>query len=224
MPDATRPQPQRAVVDPAFDGRGFSIAEELRARGCEVVMLVPFSTQGEAIKICRTLGCEWLAKPFLAADLVGRLVEAKPAKSDSGSPVRPHDAARQGAPALRFLVAEDNAVNQRYARALLERNGHSVAVADNGVECLELLADGEFDLILMDMQMPELDGLEATRRIRASEVGTDRHIPIIATTANAMRSDEDLCRAAGMDGYVSKPIRPDRLFEAIELVLAAVRT
>ena len=117
---------------------------------------------------------------------------------------------------LRILLAEDNDVNQRVAVALLEKQGHSVAVAFNGIEVLAALQREAFDLILMDMQMPVMDGLEATARIR--EEGC--RIPIIALTANAMKGDRECCLAAGMDGYVPKPLRRQALLAEIENVLA----
>ena len=221
--DATGPTPTHAIVDGGFAGQGFEAAARLRAQSCRVMVIVPFSTQGAAIQRCRELGCEWIAKPFLAADLIDKMTATGPtAVSVPVTAPTPHAAPRQF-PALRILIAEDHPVNQRYARTLLSRDGHTVSVANNGIECLAMLAEAGFDLVLMDMQMPQMDGLEATRRIRAAEQGTARHLPIIATTANAMKSDEELCLAAGMDGYVSKPIRPARLFEVMEQVLGAAR-
>jgi signal transduction histidine kinase/CheY-like chemotaxis protein len=120
---------------------------------------------------------------------------------------------------LEVLVAEDNPVNQMIAVRMLERQGHRAAVALNGVEVLERLRTGSYQLILMDMQMPEMDGLQATREIRRAERGSDRHIPIIAMTANALSCDRERCIDAGMDDYLSKPIRPQALAEGIETVL-----
>ena len=104
---------------------------------------------------------------------------------------------------LRILVAEDNAINQRLIQKLIENEGHRIALAKNGLEAVALAGSEPFDLIFMDVQMPELDGLEATRRIRASET---QHIPIYAMTAGALDRDRERCLAAGMDGYLSKPI------------------
>jgi len=120
---------------------------------------------------------------------------------------------------LDILIAEDNRVNQLVAMRILERQGHNVAVAANGIEALERLRHGPYHLILMDMQMPEMDGLQATREIRQHEIGTGRHIPIIAMTANALSGDRERCLASGMDGYLSKPINPRALAEGIESVL-----
>jgi CheY-like chemotaxis protein len=121
---------------------------------------------------------------------------------------------------LRILVAEDNLVNQRVARALLEKQGHQIAVAATGKQVLAMIAEQQFDVILMDVQMPELDGLEAAAAIRAAEAGTTRHLPIIAMTAHAMKGDAEHCIAAGMDAYVSKPISRDVLFAALTEVVS----
>ena len=118
-------------------------------------------------------------------------------------------------PKLRVLLAEDNAINQNLAVRLLENHGHSVTVANDGVEAVAAVREGEFDVVLMDVQMPNMDGLEAAAAIRALERGTTRHVPIVAMTARAMKGDQERCLAAGMDGYISKPIQPGRMMEAI---------
>ncbi len=119
---------------------------------------------------------------------------------------------------LRFLLAEDNAVNQKLVTRLLQKRGHAVVVAGNGREALAALCDASFDVVLMDVQMPEMDGFEATAAIRALERPSGTHIPIIAMTAHALKGDEERCLQAGMDDYVSKPIDGTRLFEAIRRV------
>src|SRR5215472_15053897 len=116
---------------------------------------------------------------------------------------------------LRVLLAEDIPVNQTLAMRILERLGHKVQVANNGKEVLRRFQAEEFDLILMDVQMPEMDGLEATSAIRAAESGTGKHVPIVAMTAHAMKGDREKCLGAGMDGYISKPIHAKELFETI---------
>ncbi|MBL8174250.1 MAG: response regulator [Bryobacterales bacterium] len=123
-------------------------------------------------------------------------------------------AARTG-PALRILLAEDNPVNQKLALRVLEKQGHFVEVVPNGKLALELLADHPFDLVLMDVQMPEMDGLTATRLLRERENGSGRRIPVVALTANAMKGDREKCLAAGMDSYVSKPIHVSELISAV---------
>jgi CheY-like chemotaxis protein len=109
------------------------------------------------------------------------------------------------------LLAEDNLVNQTLAMRILERLGHEVQIVNNGKEALRQAQAKEFDLILMDVQMPEMDGLEATTAIRDAEAGTGKHIPIVAMTAHAMKGDREKCLSAGMDGYLSKPVRIDEL-------------
>jgi PAS domain S-box-containing protein len=123
---------------------------------------------------------------------------------------------------LRILLAEDNLVNQKVATRFLEKRNHSVVVAESGKKAVETWRKQPFDLILMDVQMPEMDGFEATGVIRHHEQGTSRHIPIIAMTAHALVGDRERCLSAGMDDYVSKPINNIHLFEAIERLLPAV--
>jgi CheY-like chemotaxis protein len=115
---------------------------------------------------------------------------------------------------LRILLAEDSPINQRLAVGLLERRGHSVAVANDGREALEAFRKEHFDLILMDVQMPEMDGFEATEAIRFSD-HDNADVPIVAMTAHAMKGDRERCLNSGMDAYISKPIRAQTLFETI---------
>jgi PAS domain S-box-containing protein len=122
---------------------------------------------------------------------------------------------------LRILLVEDNLINQRLASRLLEKMGHVVAIAENGQEALRLLSGSEFDLVAMDMQMPIMDGLEATELIRAGEKQSGRHVPIVAMTANAFEEDRERCEQAGMDGYISKPISTKSMEVEIARVMAA---
>ena len=121
---------------------------------------------------------------------------------------------------LRILLVEDNLVNQKVASRLLENQGHSVVIAENGRVALDVLDSSKFDLVLMDVQMPEMDGLTATAEIRRQEVGTGKHLPIVALTANAMKGDRERCLEAGMDGYVSKPVEAHLLLREMAEVLA----
>jgi CheY-like chemotaxis protein len=116
----------------------------------------------------------------------------------------------------KILLAEDNPVNQVVAVRLLERRGHRVTVAVNGREAATAVSREPFDLVLMDVQMPEMDGFEATATIRREEAGSGRHLPIFAMTAHAMKGDAERCRAAGMDGYLPKPIRPGDLYAIVD--------
>jgi CheY-like chemotaxis protein len=117
--------------------------------------------------------------------------------------------------ALRVLVVEDNPVNQMLATRVLQKKGHSVVVAGNGRQALEALAGQKFDVVLMDVNMPEMDGLAATAAIRAREEGTGRRVPIVALTAQALAGDRERCLAAGMDAYLSKPVRGAQLLRAV---------
>jgi signal transduction histidine kinase/ActR/RegA family two-component response regulator len=121
---------------------------------------------------------------------------------------------------LRLLLAEDNATNQKVATAFLTRRGHTVAIANDGLDALAQATAENFDVILMDLQMPRMDGLEATRRIRAAEEASGRHARIVAMTAHAIKEDLSACMDAGMDGYITKPFRPDDLYTAVEALSA----
>ncbi len=139
-----------------------------------------------------------------------------PTPAAEPAPPEPDIPAAQPRGALRVLLAEDNKVNQLVAARTLEKAGHSVSIASNGEEALELLTAERYDLILMDVQMPMLDGLETTRQIRELELRDGGHIPIIAMTAHALKGDRELCLEAGMDAYLAKPFRSAELFRLIE--------
>ena len=124
-----------------------------------------------------------------------------------------------GVTPVRVLLAEDNPVNQKLAQRLLERAGHTVTLVDNGRLAVEAVSANSFDVVLMDVQMPNMDGLEATRRLRASERG--RRLHVVAMTANAMQGDRERCIDAGMDDYVPKPVTPDYLARALEALTPA---
>ncbi len=154
-----------------------------------------------------------LAKPIRQSDLLDALI----AVAGGGETSVPRSLApvprpqRCDAPAVHVLVAEDNPVNQLLVRRILERSGCRVTLADNGQAALDALAEGEVDVVLMDVQMPVMDGLEATRRIRQAESETGGHVPVIALTAHAMKSDRERCLAAGMDDHIAKPFTMDQL-------------
>jgi signal transduction histidine kinase/DNA-binding response OmpR family regulator len=156
---------------------------------------------------------ETLTKPVRQSDLRRSIITSIGQSKRIQAPVAPRQA--KGGGRLRLLLAEDNAVNQRLATRLLEKQGHTVMVANNGREAVELYYRESFDLILMDVQMPEMSGFEATAKIREAELSTGRHVPIIAVTAHAMKGDEESCLGAGMDGYLSKPIQSSKLFQLI---------
>ncbi|HXE73427.1 MAG TPA: response regulator, partial [Candidatus Nitrosotenuis sp.] len=158
----------------------------------------------------------FLTKPVKQSDLLDEIQRVL-GVSEAEQPARPP--APQIRPArrsLRLLLVEDNPVNQALAVALLERRGHTVTVAETGRAALAAWQPGAFDLILMDVQMPDMDGLQATAAIRAREKGLGQRVPIVAMTARAMQGDRERCLEAGMDGYISKPIQSQELFEVIE--------
>lgn len=156
-------------------------------------------------------------KPAAEAEFLEAITHALGCTVDLAQPPAPGEALPKPASrVLHVLLAEDNLVNQRLAVRLLEKRGHTVTVVQDGAEALLAVSQKVYDLILMDVQMPRMDGLEATRGIRLQEQGTDTHVPIIAMTAHAMQGDRERCLEAGMDGYVTKPLHPAELFEMID--------
>ena len=160
-----------------------------------------------------------LLKPFRRSSLREALQTCLGDENEVQVPLIAHPAEMLPA-SLRILLAEDNLVNQRLISRLLEKMGHAVTVAENGQIALKLLAEREFDFVAMDMQMPIMDGLETTERIRSGEKSSGRHIPIVAMTANAFEEDRERCARAGMDGYVTKPVTAKAIALEIARVLA----
>jgi PAS domain S-box-containing protein len=203
---------------------GFMLArqfqQEPRLAGTPLVMLTS-AGQTEDVVRCRELGIDaYLLKPIKQSDLLTTLLTVVDSSRRQARQVRPSvDAPRPAERALRVLLAEDNVVNQKLGVRLLEKRGHLVVVVGNGREALQALQRERFDVVLMDVQMPEMDGLEATAAIRAEESQRGGHLPILAMTAHAMKGDREMCMKAGMDGYVAKPIQPRELFDAIERVV-----
>ena len=208
---------------------GFGLVERIRLdpslSDVRIVILTSSGERGDAAR-CRKLGvAAYLSKPFERTDL--REVLLKVLAGVSSGPhkhslVTRHTVLEQTA-SLSVLVAEDNVVNQKLVTKLLEKRGHRVVVAANGLEALHALNKQTFDIVLMDGEMPEMDGFEATRVIRDQEKMTGAHLPIIALTAHAMQGDKDRCLTAGMDGYVSKPIKVEELFSIIDDALRRVK-
>jgi PAS domain S-box-containing protein len=216
-----------ALIDvhmPEMDG--YMLAERVRQRpelaGVTLIVLTSGGQPGDAGRR-RELGITAsLTKPVKQADLWKVIMQAlgMPLDAEDDTRETPSRARPKGVRRLRVLVAEDNLVNQRLAASLLEKRGHAVRVASTGREALECLEREPFDVVLMDVQMPEMDGYEATVAIRRQEAGQGGHIPIIAMTAYAMRGDRERCLLAGMDRYISKPIRAQELFENVEGIAA----
>ena len=204
-----------ALIDAQPEGsRGPALATLLHAhpglRGGVVLMVTPAGAAHSRAEE------HTLLKPIRQSELLNLVMELS--NSEDASRPRP-PAGKKAARALRVLLAEDNAVNQHLARALLEKEGHAVTLASDGDEAVQQAITGGFEVALMDVQMPGLDGLEATAAIRRHELRTGGHLPIIGVTAHALQGDRERCLAAGMDGYVAKPIRPETLFKAIAEVV-----
>jgi len=203
---------------------GFTLVQRLResqlARGSALLMLTSAGQRGDAAR-CRDLGIAvYLTKPISRSQLISGIQAALGAKKPSSTPKSL--VTRHSLPStdtnLRILLAEDNQVNQMLAARLLEKHGHSVAVARTGRDALDAVEHQKFDLVLMDVQMPEVDGFEATAAIREMEKISGAHLPIIAMTAMAMAGDRERCLAAGADGYISKPITAQELLKEIQRV------
>ena len=203
------------------DMDGFGVAERIAGQselaGSTIMMLTSSGQYGDAAR-CREVGISaYLTKPVKQAELLNQICRAleHTAKSpEAGEPdVR---VVAQPVRAARILLAEDNLVNQRVALGILTRRGHHVTVANNGLEAIDAVQRERFDLILMDVQMPEMGGFEATAIIREHEATSGQHTRIVAMTAHAMTGDRERCLASGMDGYLSKPINQRLLFEVVE--------
>jgi CheY-like chemotaxis protein len=222
---ATRPF-ALALIDMNLPGAsGIEIAATLRnskaCSGSAMLLLTSLDQPYDRAESVPVNG--YLVKPIAQHTLleaIRRVIGARvtPDREPAAPAVTPMRAARR----LRVLVAEDNPVNQKLAQHLLERRGHTPILVTNGREAVDALRADEFDLVLMDLQMPEMDGFEATAwiRTREREAGAPR-VPIVALTAHAMQGDRQRCMDADMDGYVAKPIKPVELFEVIDRVMAA---
>ena len=202
---------------PNMDGIG--LVEKIRQTPglhTTAIMMLTSATQQESVQRCKELGVTcYLLKPVRQWELLAAIATAV-----GGDRLPPLAVESKERPAplpsgLRILLAEDNAINQRVAIRTLESMGHSVLVANNGMEALSLLARNPVELVLMDIQMPEMDGFTAARKIRKNESGSGSHMPIVAMTAHNMKGDRERCLDAGMDGYLSKPINRKELEAAI---------
>ena len=202
---------------------GFTLVEQLRhspelAGKAKIIMLTSAGQRGDAAR-CRELGvAAYLTKPVSQSELLEAIVRVLGISGPQPEPAAliTRHTIREGKKELRVLLAEDNTVNQKLATRLLEKHGHCVTVTSNGREALAALDRENFDAVLMDVQMPEMDGFEATAAIRAREQHTGKHLPIIAMTAHAMQGDRERCLAAGMDDYISKPIKIRELTDVLE--------
>ena len=215
-----------AILDTEMPGmNGTALAAALRAhvRGATVPIIM--LTSSDDVDRAHLTGTRRLFKPvgemaLLQAIRVAVGADEGPDTRPAAPAVTPERAAR----ALRVLVVEDNKVNQFLAQQLLKRRGHTPVLVDNGREAVSAVERETFDLVLMDLQMPEMGGIEATAAIRARHGDTADRLPIVAVTAHAMDGDRQRCLDAGMDGYVAKPLKPVELFEVIDRVMAAKRS
>ncbi len=206
---------------PQYDG--FVLAERIKQDSelsSTVIMMLTSGDRPGDVSRCEELGISaYLLKPVKQSELFDAIVVALGVTAAEDEGERATREMPAELPPLRILLAEDSLVNQRLAVGLLERQGHTVAVANHGREALAAFESGPYDLILMDVQMPEMDGFDATAAIRAREAGTGRRVPIVAMTAHAMKGDRQRCLDAGMDDYIAKPIRARQLYQTIAGVL-----
>jgi len=222
-------QPFQLVLTDAdmSDMDGFALAQMIKAApqpGCTVILMLTSGGRTADLGRCRELGIsQYVIKPVRRAELRSALNCALSRASTAGvqEQISPAEAPgsqfkKPEARLARILLAEDNIVNQRVAARILERQGYSVTVAANGREAVATLQGQVFDVVLMDVQMPEMDGFEATKAIRAQENAGGTRIPIIAMTAHAMQGDQERCLQAGMDAYICKPIDRAKLLDLVE--------
>ena len=209
-----------AIVDRLMPGMdGFEFTRRLidkHGSTIRVVMMMSSTDLGKDAARCRALGiAEYVTKPVKQSDLLDAITRiagdhaVRPVEPTA--PVPPQVEMR----AMKILLAEDNQINQRLASRLLEKRGHTVVIAENGRAAVEASHREPFDVILMDVQMPEMDGFEATQAIRAEEQNTGKHVRIIAMTAHAMKGDRERCLEMGMDAYIAKPLQVSELLAAL---------
>jgi two-component system sensor histidine kinase/response regulator len=219
-----------ALVDMRLpDTTGTALASAIRRHPrCAAAALVILSSSDRPIDLAsrpELADVLVVTKPIGHATLLDTVRRALGTRRRADTrPAAPAVTPTRAAQKLRVLVAEDNAVNRTLAAHLLTRRGHQPVLASNGREALDILAREPIDLVLMDLQMPEVDGFEATGIIRAQERTTGEHLPIVALTAHAMEGDRQRCLDADMDGYVSKPVNAVELFEVIDRVMAVWQT
>jgi CheY-like chemotaxis protein len=208
-------------IMPEVDGFALvqQIREDPRLATATLMMLTSGGRHGDAAR-CRELGvAAYLTKPIGQAELLNAILQVMgriPGTAEPSATLVTRHSVREHTKGLRILLAEDNLVNRTLAVRLLEKHGHAVEVALDGREALTKYQAGRFELVLMDVQMPEMDGFEATAAIREMEKTTGTHVPIVAMTAHALTGDRERCLAAGMDGYISKPFRVEELLKAME--------
>jgi CheY-like chemotaxis protein/HPt (histidine-containing phosphotransfer) domain-containing protein len=209
------------MPEPGVPGLAATLQQHPMSAQAQIVLMTAPGMQSDRELYFTPICSAVLTKPIMSDDLSAVMATALEGCSSADTqellPALPSANGMCGS--LRILLAEDNPINQRFAVCLLERYGHEVVVASNGKEALTVLAQQPCDLVLLDVQMPEMDGLETSVAIRAREQEQGGHVPIIAMTAHAMADDRERCLQAGMDAYLSKPVRPQELFETIANLL-----
>ena len=200
------------------------LAQDAGLGQAPVLMLSTTDYPSDAIRGGRLRVAGYVSKPVKPSELADAICAAlsrpSPVPEETTAPAAPPPPSRP----LRILVAEDNLANQRVALRLLQKQGHTAVVVGNGRDAVAALEQSLFDLVLMDLQMPEMDGFEATAAIRRRECSTGQHIPIVALTAHALKGDCKCCLDRGMDGYLAKPLRPSALREVVVRLLATLAT
>ena len=223
-----------AILDSQMpDMDGFALAQKIKENpaisGTRLAMLTSAGQRGDAAR-CRELGiAAYLLKPINKAELLSGILAVLAQDEGAGKALVTRHSLREAqrppaaecAQYLRVLVAEDNPINQKVVVSMLEKLGHRTTIANNGKEALALSAEHVFDIVFMDVQMPEMDGLSATQAIREREKNVGGHLPIIAMTAHAMKGDRERCLAAGMDGYLSKPVKSQEIEQTLTGLLPA---
>jgi two-component system, sensor histidine kinase and response regulator len=198
---------------PAFD----QIHELASAIKCAMIVLVPASEARFPTHYRQLPGTQFLTKPAKYSEFIAAVQQALDVGWQESTD---HDGAQAKTRPLQILLAEDGIVNQEVAVGLLEMHGHHIEIANNGKEAISAIERQNFDLVLMDLEMPEMDGLEAAAAIRVREQTSGGHVPIVAMTAHAVKGFRERCLHAGMDDYITKPIRPDDLLRVVESVCA----
>jgi CheY-like chemotaxis protein len=210
-----------AIIDADLPGTdGWTLTESLRNHhrhaACPIIVLVPASQAGIPAACRRLAAVQFLTKPAKHSELAEAMAVALGVRDDAPAG---GDTMVAGVRPLEILLAEDGIVNQEVAVGLLEMRGHHVEVANNGFEVLEALERRTFDVVLMDLEMPDMDGFETTAAVREKESYLGGHVPIVAMTAHAIKGFREQCLAAGMDDFVTKPIKPEEMYRAVETVV-----
>jgi CheY-like chemotaxis protein len=212
---------------PDMDGESFgkAIKSDEALKDTVLIMLTSWGQRGDAARLAESGFAAYLRKPITSSQLLDCLITVSaeaglPTEDGQSTSIVTRHTLAEAKKRGRILLVEDNVVNQRVALRLLEKSGYNADVVSNGKEAIKALQNIRYDLVLMDVSMPEMDGYEATRVIRDPRSNVQNHkVPIVAMTAHAMREDRKRCLEAGMDEYISKPVRPERLREVAEMFL-----